>query len=274
MEIDGGKPAAGDLQFDRAEFSDGAPQQLVCAGCKCPILKSYYAVGDQTVCEACKGSILAELSAGSGVGRFLRAVLFGVPAAAAGSAVYYAIAKLTGYEFGLVAVLIGLLVGGAVRYGSRRRGGWAYQTLAVGLTYLSIASTYVPFILEEIQKEAQQQQTDSAAVQPEAQEGAGAEQPGAQDPEAEGAAVEDAAEADEVEVEVEGEPVEVPAIVVAGVLLALAIAAPVLGGFENIMGLVIIGIGLYEAWRLNKRNDVQVTGPYELSPGAGPVTGR
>ncbi len=41
------------------------------------------------------------------------------------------IAALTGYEFGLIAVLVGLAVGIAVRKGSSGRGGWRYQVLAM-----------------------------------------------------------------------------------------------------------------------------------------------
>ena len=58
-------------------------------------------------------------------------------------------------------------------------------------------------------------------------------------------------------------------------LLSLAVAAlivyllacimPFMGGLQNIMGLVIIGIGLYEAWKLNKRVPLQITGPYAIA---------
>jgi hypothetical protein len=35
------------------------------------------------------------------------------------------------------------------------------------------------------------------------------------------------------------------------------------------MGLFIIGIGLYEAWKLNKRVDVEITGPHKVEAGLG-----
>jgi hypothetical protein len=37
-----------------------------------------------------------------------------------------------------------------------------------------------------------------------------------------------------------------------------------LGGFENIIGWVIIAIALYEAWKLNKRVHFEITGPYAV----------
>ncbi len=58
--------------------------------------------------------------------------------------------KLTGYEFGLIAILVGYAVGIAVRRGSSGRGGWPYQLLAVGLTYASIVGSYLPLVFAEV----------------------------------------------------------------------------------------------------------------------------
>jgi hypothetical protein len=49
------------------------------------------------------------------------------------------------------------------------------------------------------------------------------------------------------------------------VLLAIACVAPFFAGFENIIGIVIIGIGLYEAWKLNRRSTLTITGPHALA---------
>lgn len=48
------------------------------------------------------------------------------------------------------------------------------------------------------------------------------------------------------------------------VLLAFAYASPFLGGAQNIMGLVIIGIGLYEAWKLTRSIPLRVLGPFPI----------
>jgi len=50
-----------------------------------------------------------------------------------------------------------------------------------------------------------------------------------------------------------------------GLLAVLILALPFLGGFENILGLVIIGIGLYEAWKINKRVPLTISGPFAAS---------
>ena len=43
-----------------------------------------------------------------------------------------------------------------------------------------------------------------------------------------------------------------------------ALAAPFLAGFRNILGLFIIGLGLYEAWRLNRCPELVLSGPHSL----------
>src|SRR6185295_7386395 len=89
-----------------------------------------------------------------GVGK---ALLFGIPAALLGTAIYYAIMAFTGYEFALVAILIGWMVGKAVHKGSGGRGGRRYQIIAVILTYISICSTYIPGILKGIESISQEE---------------------------------------------------------------------------------------------------------------------
>jgi hypothetical protein len=47
-------------------------------------------------------------------------------------------------------------------------------------------------------------------------------------------------------------------------LFGYSLAAPFLAGFRNILGLFIIGLGLYEAWRLNRRPQLVLSGPHTL----------
>lgn len=47
-------------------------------------------------------------------------------------------------------------------------------------------------------------------------------------------------------------------------LAAIVLAAPFLIGFKNILGIVIIGFGLYEAWRYSRVPPIQISGPFEL----------
>jgi len=50
------------------------------------------------------------------------------------------------------------------------------------------------------------------------------------------------------------------------VICGIAFAAPFLTLPENIIGLLIIGFALHQAWRMNKRKQVTITGPYALAP--------
>src|SRR5207245_910442 len=67
-------------------------------------------------------------------------------------------------EFGLVAVVVGVLVGGAVRKGSNGRGGWRYQLLAMFLTYSAVVVTDSSLIARELKKELGTQAASPAAV--------------------------------------------------------------------------------------------------------------
>ena len=49
-----------------------------------------------------------------------------------------------------------------------------------------------------------------------------------------------------------------------GALFAFTLALPFLSGFDNIMGLVIIAIALYEAWKVNRAARFVVSGPYRV----------
>lgn len=144
-------PDSADLQFDRAESLPGA------------------------VTEPRAAPPAGELSAAD----LARAAVFGTGAALAGAAIYFGVVAITGYEIGWIALLVGWMVGKAVARGGRGLGGWPLQTLAVGLTYLSIVGAYWP--------------------------------------------------------------------------VRFTLLPPLLQGVGGILGFIILLIGLYEAWKLNRR---------------------
>jgi hypothetical protein len=62
------------------------------------------------------------------------------------------------------------------------------------------------------------------------------------------------------------------ALVVAFVVVcALSLAAPFLQGPQNIIGILIIGFALYEAWKLNRRVPLAVSGPFRVEAAAPPL---
>jgi hypothetical protein len=237
------------LQFERAEF-DQTPGQTQCAECHRPLTSSYFEVNGHMVCEACRYTLESRLTAGSSIGRFAKAAGAGTAAAIAGAILWYGIAAMTGYELGLIAIVVGFGVGAAVRWGSNNRGGWKYQTLAVALTYMAIVSTYIPPILEELRTASAQSQSVDGEAAP--QDASGSTPP--------------AVAPNGSPTDASSEPPPFGGFLVAVVVIfAVACAAPFLGGFENIIGIVIIGIGLYEAWKINKRTELTITGPHALA---------
>jgi hypothetical protein len=230
------------LQFDRVESDSTSSQATKCTECSQSIYSVYYESGGNILCERCKLEGDAPV-AGWAAGRFGRALLAGSGAAIAGSLVYYAVSALTGYQFGLIAIVVGLAVGKAVRWGSKNRGGWRYQTIAVALTYLSIVATYVPYVFQGMVEAGKEESTAT---------------PGATN--VQNTKPVEASAAETVT------PMQfVTALLVFGLVV---LAAPFLAGFENIIGLLIIAFGLFEAWKINRKVERVVNGPFRVGEAA------
>ena len=69
----------------------------------------------------------------------VRALLFGLAAGTVGAAIWFAIVVVTNYEVGLLAVLIGAMVGTAVMIGSGRKRNLQLQLLSVLITVAAMA---------------------------------------------------------------------------------------------------------------------------------------
>lgn len=212
------------LRFDKAKFDESGATSLSCAFCKRDVSATYFEINGQTACEQCRFALESSRAEGSPLGRALRAVLGGAVGGIVGAAIYYAVLAVTGYEIGLVAIVVGLLVGFGVRWGSGGIGGRGYQTLAAAITYVAIVSTHVPFFVEEARKHGEAAAT--APAEPEATAGT-------------------------------------LFLAVAAVIL-FVLASPFLGGIQNVIGILIIGFALYQAWRVNAYTPVQIEGPFQI----------
>lgn len=239
-----------DLQFDRAEGAGGPAAELKCTACGQAIRDSYFEVNGNVVCARCRHQVEQQLAAGTSAGRFGKALALGLAAAAAGTALYYAVLALTGYELSLIAIVVGYIVGTAVKKGSNGRGGWRYQALAMFLTYTSIVSSYVPLMIKEFGKANQAMVADSS----------GAAKGSAKDT-ANVAAIEPAIDSADAE---DAALPEMSPFVAIVLLVGLVYALPFLAGIQNILGLVIIAIGLYTAWTTNKRQQLAIAGPFKV----------
>ena len=274
------------IQLDRAEYPLLPSSGVTCGSCSVNIEDVYYAANDTLLCAGCSakaGGAVVSRGAFGRLGRFTKASLFGSMAAALGAGIYYAVLVGTGYQVGLIAIVVGVLVGKAVNYGSRGRGGWRYQMLAMFLTYLAMATCFVPAAIQgarqasaeemkKLEQMAAAHGTDGApspislpgqAVTPAAAPADVASSTAASAP----------ADADLDPINNSLLQMVTYAKTTSGLmrlLLALAItmlgilSLPLLVGFESPITLLIIAFGVFEAWKYNKRVHVEVSGPHQI----------
>lgn len=276
MSDEANKKDDDDLQFDKAEYKQGdsAPTTGTCMVCNQEIMGGYYQVNEAVTCEGCKHKLEEQFGDNGPKGSMMRALAFGLPTAAFGAGVYYGISALTGYEFGLIAIVIGWLVGLAVRKASNNRGGLRFQLIAVLLTYAAISATYIPYIIEgfkysnyeEIVSDLspEQQQLVQNELQKESQ--AIGREASFTDIKKEkwDEIIGSSADSQDL-ISDSGEKVPITSyIVMYGIVFLIAMAAPFLSGLQNFMGLIIIAIGVWQAWSMNKKVKLSVQGPFEI----------
>jgi hypothetical protein len=250
-------PQDSDLQFDHAEPEGDQPQSIACAACHQPILDAYYEINGQTICSRCREAIMQSLTGGSRLGRFVRATVFGTLAGLLGALLWGGIRTLTGYEIGLIAVLVGLIVGKAVRIGSRGRGGLAYQLLAVLLTYSSVSASLMPAVIMAFRDEFKSKHTTThpAGLPTATSRPAATTQP-----------TSEAKEDNSISKLTTGEKI---GAVVFMLIFTFVIAATIPFYGHDLLWLLIIGFALLEAWKLNKAPKITINGPFQLNPGFG-----
>lgn len=303
------------LQFDNAEYEQPPGSGATCIACKQPIIGEYFETHGRPLCPICKAAIDRELRGGLGIVRFFRAFFGGLVGAIVGAGIYFAVAKLTGYELGLIAIVVGLVVGVGVRWGCGGRGGWLYQAMAMVLTYFAIIATHVPKELEykrayanyvnhkivetykdvakvkvgdnklelngktiersEWQNElARLKQSDGAVWYYRRDRFTTKAPPIAvefgEDSDKAGIPTayfsdEDFQNESEMLPSLSSLPREVATVIVIEAYIN-AMLDPFFNIKDNIIRLVIIGIALYEAWKINKRRQLTITGPYRLAP--------
>jgi len=267
-----------DLQFDRvvtgsASADAAAPTvtgpTVICEMCGKSVGSEYYHVNEKPVCSSCRDTLLAAAKTPRTVGPLLRAGLFGLGAAIAGAAIYYAVIAITNFEIGLVAILIGYMVGWGVRKGAGGRGGRRFQVLALVLTYWAVGLAYTPLAFKELTRDEKSAQLlgDSATADSTAAIGdtAIASLPSATSERADVSNAEDSsASADE--------PMTGRKFLLAlGMMFVFVFALPVMyiiGSFPGgILSALIIGIGLHQAWTMTGPPKLTVSGPYKVGPG-------
>jgi hypothetical protein len=238
---------ADELQFDRAVVDSpaaGASGKLAvtCTSCQDAIEKEYYDVNGNVVCDRCRRAIESAAETPTGLMPLIVASVFGFGAGVVGAVIYFSVIAIAHLEIGIVAILIGYMVGYAVRKGARGRGGLRFQVIAVALTYLSVAFAYTPLVVKQA-IDAQRTAHPAASMQSEA---------------GRRAANDNARRA-----------TSPPGLIRALSAMALFILAlPVLIVVSSLpSGLIsglIIFIGMRQAWKMTAAPWVQVLGPYRV----------
>jgi hypothetical protein len=231
-------PPPESLQFTRAEpVGADSPNRPRCVACKSALGDTYFHAHGRQVCPACARRIESHQQAPP-AHSLLKSALYGGGAALAGCILFAVVEIMTGWQIGIIAILVGYVVGKAIRHASGGLGGRPQQILAVLLTYFAISFSYVGVAFAHVAKAHAAQQTAAVAAAP----GTVTPMPVGQH----------------------------QTFRAAPVILALAwlgLAAPflALSNPMNLISLFIIFIGLRQAWVLTGRTDIVITGPYEVS---------
>ena len=232
-------PSVDDLQFHRAEAAPADTAEHACAVCKQAISNTYFRAAGRLVCPTCAGLIEKGTQAPrpSSLGR---AALYGAAAAVAGSVIYATVAIVTDMSIGLVAILVGIMVGKAIRHASGGLGGRPQQILAVVLTYLAITTSYFPVFLYDAAKHPRSTQSQQSG--------------GSTPSETPGANV---------------APTKSGLATAVVMLIAVCAAAPffALSHGSGYINLLIIFFGLSQAWKRTAQTQIPLTGPYQLTAG-------
>ncbi len=248
-------PGEGDEPSSSADGDLGPA--FACSSCGTDLVGTFYEVNDAPFCEPCSSVVYKAFLGADSWRRIARAALFGLVAVVVGTLLYYFVVRLTGQVFALLAILVGLLVGRAVKSGSGGRGGLTYQLLAVFLTYTAIVSATLPRLLELAHRNQAQQRAMQAPNRP--NNPAAPNFPGrlARRPRP---------------------PRPLPArwfraALLAMALVGLAYLSPLLLAVGKPWMLLVIGFGLWEAWKINRKLPIRMEGPfYAEEPDEGPYS--
>ena len=237
------------LQFDRLVTDSDRPgtPAVACTACRAAIHTEYYDINGHSFCRGCRDAVEASAETPRGLGPLIMAGAFGFGAGLVGAAIYYAVIAIANLEIGIVAVLIGYMVGYAVRKGAGGRGGRRFQVLAVMLTYASVALAYTPIAVKQIttqDQDAQKAQTPAPS---------GDSRPAPAPTSSDAATTESGGSV----------------LMAVAALLAFVAALPVLvvvASFPSgLISAFIIFIGMRQAWKMTGAPRLEILGPFRVA---------
>ena len=231
-------PAIDSLQFEKAELQ---PAGRKCTLCAKLIDAEYYQLAGADVCPACAEPVRAGQQRPQ-ARQLLRGALSGGGAAIVCALGYGLVTYLTGMEFALLTILVGWLVGTAIRNGSGGLGGRRCQWMALFFTFLAIAGGYVPVIFRELTQEREKIEMLAQKAKAEGKQ---------------------TLKYGQMEM-----PVQLPERSSRARLfyaIMLALFSPffaLMSGLSGLLGTAILVFGLHRAWRLTARDSRLVAGPF------------
>jgi hypothetical protein len=247
---------AGDLSFDKATYTHDASAGPPCSNCKGPLGEQYWQWQTRSVCAKCRGQLSELLERSQSKSAFWRAVWLG-SATALGCGVAYAIfVAVANFQFALVTIGIAFLIAKVMRRCSAGVGGRKYQILAVVLTYVASAMGYAPGVMSGLRGDSDEAES---ASQPTAA-GAKPDRP---------KSAARAREAREAHAPTNEHVGAGQLLLGLALIFGITLAAPILAATEAPMGLLIVGFGLWEAWKLSRGLPLTLDGPYRAGA-AGP----
>jgi hypothetical protein len=258
-----------ELQFDRVgpgAGTGGTATGVVCSGCQTTLNAEYYQVNGKPFCANCRRTIEEQVATPRTMGALVKAGLFGFGAAIAGGVGYFVFVAATGYELSLITIFVGYMVGFAVRKGAKGRGGRRYQLIAAALTYWAVGLSYgllglkgsldekggkTPVTADTSQAAAVARGDSALVVRPQS------------------------AVVDSSSTRGAAEHVSTGAMLAAvGMLTILPFALPVMviagSGGSGLLSVVILLIGIAQAWAMTRAPKLIVSGPHRV--GMGPST--
>jgi len=237
--------------FDRATYTDGATGGARCSQCHGLIHARYWSLGNAIFCESCQAQLSVAVADARAKASFGKAALLGGGVALACGIAYAIFVQVSGIQLALITIGIAWAVAKVVRRASAGLSGRRFQILAVVLTYVASAMGYAGPVLSAMrdgahaqdavgEKKATSDHLSDDKSAPGDKEGTGS-RPGA------------------------GQVLAALAIV-----FGIILAAPVLAATQAPIGLLIVAIGLFQAWKLSRPIAIALDGPHDLSSAPAP----
>ncbi|HEY4012284.1 MAG TPA: hypothetical protein VGM06_03015 [Polyangiaceae bacterium] len=237
-----------ELRFDRAAYVGDDGAGAPCAACRGSLGGSYWKWQNHMICGRCRDAIDRKLQASQSWLSFAKTMVL-AGAAAIGCGVGYAVlAALTKGTFALATIGIAIVIAWVIRKASGGLGSTIrYQVAAVALTYVAATMGYLPRIW--------------AGLQESAADHAGARRARGASP--------DVAVAPPATPVARATPSPLQLLTVFGWVVGIMLAAPFLEATEAPIGLLIVGFGLWQAWKLTRGPPPSIEGPFRIE--AAPV---